>query len=165
MKKKKITKKEPTVKQYSLEQRRRRAFDMKIMGMTEESIAEALEVDHRTIQRDLHQVRKTLVAQLIAKRKNPDIEGFWTERLESLHRRRKEAWIGLNESKSDRSKLQDVITMIDKEIERAHQMAGIKLTDVNPDDMTPTETFRVVVQGLPDRKGFNDKFKNAIKPQ
>ena len=102
-----------------------------------------------------------IVDELKKKRQYPDIDKFWAHRIESLRKRQFEAWAALIEAKKDRGKIQEVLVLLDKELERAYAMAGIKLTNTNPEDLVG-ETYRIIVEGIPDRKKFNEAFKDKL---
>ncbi len=117
-----------------IELRRLKVFELSIKGLTQARIAEALKVSPNTIKDDLTAIRKGLVDRIekLKEAFNPD--EFWGERYEELRLRKKEMYVALTESKSDRTMVIRALKEIDEKIDKALMSIGIKISEVESKD-------------------------------
>lgn len=132
-----------------IELRQSKVYEMRLKGLKIREIASALNVTGRTIKKDMVAIDDKLVEAV-----NRDIEKFnsklhWKERADEVRLMIRELWPALIESKSDRSNIPKAIIELWTWYEKCMRNAGIKMTDVKPEDLI-TDTIRIIHENAPD---------------
>lgn len=148
--KKKITKRkqkekvpEQELSSLAKEIRQKKVFDLRLKGISQESVADLLKISRKTVERDEFEIREKHRKWLIKARKSFDAESFWMGQIKQLEKVMFELWVIAADNDKDRVKALEVIERMQESIEKRMRAAGITTTTVEPDKMV-TDTIRII---------------------